>query len=356
MRTTFGSEQQSPTVGGLEPEVQPAERAVRVTPTPLRSILLPIDGSPLSEEAVPVALAIARASGARVHAVHLYIPLPKGAHVPGLFTTPDRLEGELAASSREYAARWSRRLLSEAGVTAACEVMYGARPSSLLRESVPVTDGLLDAAANHRADLIVMTSHGLGGLSRAWLGSTADGVIRRARAPVLVVHPSGRLAAPAQGLPKHVLVPLDGSALGDQALGDALALARLGGARVTLLAVVAPRLAIARPAPVTRVDGAELARQRAEAERHLAAAAAACREHGVAADTAVVVGRQAAAAILEYACERGTDLIAMATHGRGGGRRLLLGSVADKVLRASPVPVLVRRPARPDEDAGPPPE
>jgi nucleotide-binding universal stress UspA family protein len=328
-----------------EPEFSPG--AGGAIPTPIRRILLPLDGSPLGEQAVPVALAIARASGARVHAVHLYVPFPKGAHIPGLLSSLGALEQGLFEASRAYAELWTQTLARAPGVTAACEVVEASRPSSLLRESPPVTDALLDAAENHRVDLIVMTTHGFGGLSRAWLGSTADGVIRRARVPVLVIRPSAAAQTEARGLPQHILVPLDGSELADRVLGDVLALAHLGGARVTLLSVLVPRLAIARPAPVTRIDEADLARQRAEAERHLDVVAARCREQGVAAETVVVVGRHVASAILEHAIDQTTDLIAMTTHGRGGLRRLMLGSVADKVLRGAPVSVLVRHPEHP---------
>ena len=320
-------------------------------PQPIRSILLPLDGSPLSEQATPVALAIARASGARVHAVHLYVPLPKGARVPGLSTPLDQVEDELAAAARAYAAQWTARYSGEGGVSAACEVMQAPRPSSVLKECPTVTDALLDAADNRRADLIVMTTHGLGGLSRAWIGSTADGLIRRSRIPVLVIHPSPNEPTRPPGLPGHILVPVDGSELGDRVLGDVLTLARLGEARVTLLTVLVPRLAIARPAPVTRVDEADLARQRGEAEQHLDAMAALCRAQGVAVETAVVVDQHPAGAILEYATAHAADLIAMSTRGHGGLRRLMLGSVADKVLRAAQVPLLVRRPEPPVGEA-----
>jgi nucleotide-binding universal stress UspA family protein len=330
--------------GEPEPSPRAEDRAEPVATTPIRSILLPLDGSPLSEQAVPMALAIARASGARVHAVHLYVPFPDDMPVPELFGSIDPPEDGRFEASRAYAALWTERFSREPGVTARCEVMQASRRSSLMRESTPVAEALLDAAENRRADLIVMTTHGAGGLSRAWLGSTADAVIRRARVPVLVIRPPSESPSVPAGLPRHILVPLDGSELGDWILSDAIALARIAGARVTLLTVLVPRRAIARPAPVARVDEADLARQRAAVEPVLERAATRCRERGVAVETAVVVAQRVAGGIIEHAIEGAADLIALTTHGRGGLRRLMLGSVADKVLRGSSVPLLVRRP------------
>ena len=90
------------------------------------------------------------------------------------------------------------------------------------------------------ADLIVMTSHGRTGLSRMWLGSVADGLIRHSRVPVLLLRPIDA-AAPrpfAHGLYKHILVPFDGSAASEEVLPAALALAKCGSARISLLRVV----------------------------------------------------------------------------------------------------------------------
>src|SRR5205823_5964004 len=105
----------------------------------------------------------------------------------------------------------------------------------------PVTEAIEEHARATGTDLIVMTTHGRGALSRFWLGSVADDLVRRLSVPVLLLRPSEKGPAPA-ALPgfRHVLIPLDGTALAEQALEPALQLAGPTSAQFTLLRVVAP--------------------------------------------------------------------------------------------------------------------
>src|SRR5262249_35227309 len=113
--------------------------------------------------------------------------------------------------------------------------------SALLEGAVAPT--LADHAAGVGADLVVMTTHGRGALGRFWLGSVADALVRQLPMPLLLARPHGGepdlAAAP---LPRHLLLPLDGSALAEEMAGAARDLAALAGARVTLLRVVRPVL------------------------------------------------------------------------------------------------------------------
>jgi nucleotide-binding universal stress UspA family protein len=147
---------------------------------------------------------------------------------------------------------------------------------------------------------------------------------------VLLVHPH----EPAPGvlpepLVEEVVVPLDGSALAEQALGPALGLARLLEATCTLLRVV-------------ESSGSPAEAAQEEARAYLERVAGRLRGEGLSVRPRVVVAPHAAEAILEQA--RGGGPIALATHGRGGLGRVLLGSVADKVIRGASAPVLVYRP------------
>jgi nucleotide-binding universal stress UspA family protein len=104
-----------------------------------------------------------------------------------------------------------------------------------------VVEMICQRAHDVDADLIVMTSHGRTGLSRMWLGSVADGVIRRSSVPVLLLRPvENENRHAAAHVFKKILVPLDGSAVGADALPPAQALAHLSGARLVLLRVVQP--------------------------------------------------------------------------------------------------------------------
>ena len=283
-----------------------------------RSLMVALDGSAFAEHALPLALGVARLAGASLHAVLV--------HPPYAFLDPEtmsayaleadaRREGRKSAYLQDVAARLSA--VSPTPVTAT------------LLEELDVAHALIAHAAARGADLIVMTTHGRGPLMRAWLGSVTDEFVRRSATPVLVVRPTGG-AVDLTRLPevRRILVPLDGSPFAERVLEPALALGSLTGAEYTLLRVVPP--------------GAE--GPRAEAEAYLNGMAGRLRGQGARVEVKVRPGRQPAVAILEEETAGGADVIALATHGRRGAARLLLGSVADKVLRGATVPVLLYRP------------
>jgi nucleotide-binding universal stress UspA family protein len=193
--------------------------------------------------------------------------------------------------------------------------------------------GILDHIGANRPDLIVMATHGRGAVGRLVLGSIADQLIRQSGVPVLLIHPPAEprsvqlIPEPA---PQNILVPLDGSALAEQILPPATELARLFQSEITLLRVV-------------ESDGLAQ-REKADAEAYLERMAARLLELDVPVRSRVVVGWQAAPVILDEAnCN--SDLVALATHGRGGLRRMLFGSIADQVVGGTVCPALVYRPA-----------
>lgn len=145
---------------------------------------------------------------------------------------------------------------------------------------------------------------------------------------------------------KRILVPLDGSDRAEQALETAAELALKFGAEVLLLRALTLSLQafVAAPGiPVPVYQGEMLDAERAEIEKYLAHQAEALRSRGV--TVSLVVGEDvAAAAILDAAEDARADLIVMSTHGRTGLARWTYGSVAEKVLRHAPCPVLVVRP------------
>lgn len=139
----------------------------------------------------------------------------------------------------------------------------------------------------------------------------------------------------------HILVATDLSSEGASCWAPVVELARATGARITLLHVVAGHAAIPHGAPTAPplpepTDPSELEEARAgvEAER-------AKLGKDVSVETAVIAGVETATAVTDYANENDVDLIAVATHGRTGFRHLVLGSVAEGVVRRSTVPVLV---------------
>lgn len=303
-------------------------------------ILVPLDGSPFSEQALPLALAIARGRGATVELVHVH-----EAWLPPTDATARDVHVE--QERRTEMERWLTNL------TARMERECGQPIGSAFLDDA-VGPALAAHVSRRRPDLVVMATHGRGGLSRAWLGSITDWLVRHVTVPLLLVRPTADTGAPAGGLRLHrVLVPLAGSTLAESALGPATALGTPGKTEYLLMTAVAPAglttvdaaIALESVGP-TRERAAEVdTLRRGAAAYYLGRVAEDLRGRGFTVATHVSVHPHQGRAILDYASEIGADLIALATQGHGGLVRLLLGSVADKVVRGATVPVLVVPPA-----------
>jgi nucleotide-binding universal stress UspA family protein len=197
------------------------------------------------------------------------------------------------------------------------------------------------------ADLVALSTHGRGPVKRAWLGSVADGLLRHSPVPILMVRPEepdeDATRSPKDPLPdlsaraapvERILFPLDGSSEAERMLELAAPLADARTAECLLFRVVDP----SQPGEAFRLGYplGETARA-ADAEKAAAEYLEGCSN----VRAIVTAAAQPAVAILDAATGEEVNLIAIATAGRGGIARLLLGSVADKVIRGSPVPVLV---------------
>jgi nucleotide-binding universal stress UspA family protein len=194
-------------------------------------------------------------------------------------------------------------------------------------------------------DLVVMATHGRGGIQRAWLGSVADQLVRTLEIPVLLVRGQPG-PAPGEAGAGPILVPLDGSQLAEQVLGPAGALARLWGAELSLVQVVQPVTIVDDPAlPLPTAYDEELTQEwRRQAQDYLDGLAGRLKEQGIRVTAQACIGWSPVQTLLDLARPERVRLVAVATHGRGGLQRLALGSVADKLVRAAEVPVLVHRP------------
>lgn len=302
-----------------------------------RSILVPLDGSTFGEHALPAALSLARRSGATIQVVLVHTAF---VYVESGLIYDDRVDRKLRDQEQDY-------------LEAVVDRLKAASPVSVtwaLRDGL-VADGIFAQVAESRTDLIVMTTHGRGLLSRFWLGSVADNMVRRASVPVLLIRPQETAPDPNQEpIFRHVLIPLDGSTLAEQVLEPAVALGQLWDADFTLLRIVKPVLFAGHDPTVLREPAPgqpATEQQQAEARDYLEGVAERLRGRSLRVQTRVVVNLQPAAAILEQSLESPDVVIAVATHGRGGLTRALLGSVADKVVRGATMPVLVCRPLSP---------
>lgn len=287
------------------------------------TILVPLDGSDLAERALPQALTLADASGARL----LLLRAAHGFNYPG--GDPERIRLAALAEAEAYLEELAARL-GAPGRTIDTAARYG-DAATAIAEEVPA----------RQVSLISMSTHGRSGLGRWLFGSVADAVLRQATVPVLLI-PATSARLWARGGARRILVPLDGSQLAEAALEPAVALARDFAADLTLLQVISTFYEpfAGEAAPYIPVDSeAELA----EARSYLEGLAAPLRVAGIATTTRAEVGLPAAA-IAAAAAEEDAMLIALATHGRGGLSRLVLGSVATGTIQRADVPLLLVRP------------
>lgn len=298
------------------------------------TIMVPTDGSGFDREAILVALRIAERFDARVRLVRV---LSMGAYFgmaanpEGLIITPEAMRAEQdAAQSELYALAAECRSISKADITADLE-------------QGPIPDILAGYAKRHDVDLIIISSHGRRGIARLSLGSVTDSLIRGTTIPVLVVKPKASYLTPeATKEFHHIVVPLDGSELAEQILNRIVPLAKLEDAEITLLHVLTPSEDAYENDENRKLPWWE--KRVASAQAYLSRRAAEIRRQGVDATIDVVVGEKVAEAITSYARHEGADLIAIATHGRGGLARIVRGSVADGVTKSAMSSVLVFHP------------
>jgi nucleotide-binding universal stress UspA family protein len=302
-----------------------------------RTILVPLDGSPFSERALPVALCVAGGSGATLHLVRIHVPATRA---------PISLEGMPVIDQDKDSLRWE----AERAYVTRIRKQLGPRSEVATRIAVlngPVAEVLTTYAAFNQVDLIVMTTHGRGGLARAWLGSVADALLRHSSVPVLLVRATEdtAIASLPEG-PPRMLVALDGSRLAEEVLEPAVNLGRSLGAEYTLLRVINPLGVMGDLSLVfaPRMGRAVASQRETEAKTYLDGIARWFRDRGLEVKTKVIDSEQPAETILDEAERHGFGFIAMATHGRSGLSRLLMGSVASRVLHGTSVPLLLCRP------------
>jgi nucleotide-binding universal stress UspA family protein len=287
-------------------------------------ILVPLDGSPLAEGALPHAAALAEASGSKITLVIVWEEIEESL----LRGQPD-LAAQIALSGQEACRRYAdeqAEKLTRAGFEVTTNVLTGR-----------AADEILKTASDVDARFIALSSHGRGGIQRWWAGSVATAVMRQADIPVLVVGPRA-LQRESRGAFKHVLVPLDGSELAERALEIATGLVSKTGGRLLLVQVLrwstqaflfgVPDVDAARvDQELTKASGEYLDKTR----EALSVPAETRVMHGVPADE-----------LLALVESEDIDLVVMGTHGRGTLMRVALGSVAERMVHAKAPVLLVR--------------
>lgn len=283
-------------------------------------VLFPTDGSDGAAVAFEHVLDIATAHDATVHVLNV-ADTTQHSVVQMRGDVVDVLEREGEQIVRDAADRARQR-----GVATVTEVLQGGPYSTIV-----------DYADTRDIDLVVMPTHGRRGLERLLLGSTTERVLRRAHVPVLTIRPDDDSTATYPY--RDVLVPTDGSDCAREALALGVDIADESGAALHLLSVVD----ITSLGIDVRID-IESEMLEASAEEILEDAFEFASSAGIESiDRTIEHGSSIHRAILAYIEERDIDLVVVGTHGRTGFDRYLLGSVTEKLVRTSPVPVLTVR-------------
>jgi nucleotide-binding universal stress UspA family protein len=289
----------------------------------MKRLLVPLDGSALAENAVPVALGLARRFESEVHLVSVVSDLPP---VP------------LAAGDGELITRWfeAEEKRAEDYLKNVVEGLPSASTAGIQRHvrSGPVGRTLQTLADEIEASLVVMTTHGRGAWQRAWLGSVADGMVRQGRSPVLLLRERDAGPLSATGIPRRVVLPLDGSEAAETAIAAVEPLLEPGRTVVDLVLVLQEPMPMATSyLPHAVAEGGLMDARKEKAREYLDKVRDRLAAKGHAVETRVLTAGDAGHGILHYLERSGGDFVALATRGRGGAARLVLGSVADKVIR-----------------------
>ena len=296
-----------------------------------RNIMVPVDGSSFSREAVIQGLRLASLYGATLRLV-------KVATTPASSTGPEAVAFDSRVSDDHHAAE----LANLYAIAAECRAHSTINVTASL-ERGPVVDALCGYARRNAVDLIVMRSQTRSGIARIWFGSVADGLIRESGVPVLVVRPPSIGTGLEKGFSyRKILVPLDGSLLAEQALPRAITLSRFEGASLVLVFVV-PADRETEPGALVSAIGPASASEVTAAQNYLDSIVV-HRCTGLKVATRVIIASDIPTAILRVADTEEIDLITMATRGHGMMARTLGGSVSDRVLRESVSSTLVVHP------------
>ena len=301
-----------------------------------RRILIPLDGSRRATAALPYAVAVACATGARISLLAVVEPLHLRTGLPSAASLED--DGRHVAVSSAYLESVATPLRAQ-----------GLAVTTVVRHGNPAGEILADSE-EEECSLVVMGTHGRTGLARLRMGSVAQHVLRHAIIPTLVVPPGDDEPAEGAATIAAITVTLDGSPLAEEALPFAASIARSLAAPLRLLRVI-PRLTYpaagwdAKDATYYALSE-ELAREEDRAaEAYLETVATRLRVPGLEVRTARE--RNVTGGVEEHIAadlaKQPMGLAVMASHGRGGVLRWALGSITEAVLARSPCPILIVR-------------
>lgn len=298
-----------------------------------KAIMAPTDGSETEKPAILVAVRLAQCLKADLHLVRVLAP-PLVADTPNapVLEITEQAIRDLRRARHNDLKRLGEEVRSLADIRVTTELKIG-----------QVTQMLRDYAEEAKVDLMVMSSHSRGGISRATMGSVTDYLIRNTHIPVLVVKPPA-IFFDVDGKPTvtRIVVPVDGSAIAEQIFPEVAAIAAPLKANVNLFHVLTPTTYSQREIMQPGLPWWDADTESANA--YLATAADYFASRGIPVNKEVALSEDVASAILDYCTRIQAGLLAVATRGRGGLRRLVFGTVADELARKSRISLLVFHP------------
>ena len=303
-------------------------------------ILTPLDGSPTSEQVIPFARSLAATLSLPMTLLHAVEP--EVLTIPRVLNPSLHLEemvGHRVRRATSYLGPISEGL-QKAGVSVDSEIPQG-EPASAIVES----------AAREAGTLIAMSSHGRSGLARWWMGSITDKVLHLTDNPLLVIRAVDQPQRAPENRFESVTVPVDGSELAEEILPHAIFLSRSMGLTIQLVQANPSRDEYYRsmsigPNEVSRATPSYedyIGAVDADSEAYLAEVKERLTQQGAPSVETHLLHGPAAESISDFAAATSNNLVAMTTHGRSGVGRLVLGSVAERVVRQSGDPVLLIR-------------
>ena len=275
----------------------------------IKKVLVPLDGSPFSEQALQVAQALVHAYGA--HLTLMSVHQDGRQFLGAVRGQAGQLKGELSERT-EYLSQTTWQL-KNSGIQADFSIHSGS-----------IAEEISSLCIDADMDLVVMSTSGRTGIERLVLGSVANKVVQLTNTPVLLIRPGAQWRSRSSQF-KRLLATLDGSATSEQILPYVRALGKQFESEVLLLS--------SPDAP-----GAE--EYKGNIEDYLENVVANLKQAGLAARS-IVTGAEPAETILAVSESEAVDLIMIATHGRGGLDRFMMGSVADRVVQQTKVPVFL---------------
>ena len=298
----------------------------------IRNILVPIDFSKMSIQAIETAKRLAQRFGASIHLTHVHPFGYQGTFMGPVFPLLGPPE-----SFEEHRIRQSTELLK----AIAHKSGLSPRDQTHVRMGAPPFDEICRFAQELPADLVVMPTHGHTGLKHVFLGSTAERVVQHSPCPVFIVRQEKRKSETGRRFTAHtILVPVDFSNCSREGLQYAIGFANEFGAKIILLhATYLGYIYSAEGTALYDIPSLQKA-ARKNAEHQMQKLVRAVKFGGVKFETAFTEASPELD-ICAFAKDHGVDLIITSTHGLTGFQHVLIGSIAEKVVRHAPCSVLV---------------